>query len=82
MLEEDPNELPPTYFPDKDESGASVFSQKATESPLPDFDATHESVTANDAQSSQNGTQSVLKGNTEDGFAEDFEDDIEDEIDD
>lgn len=82
LLEEDPNELPPSFYPEKDESGASAFSQKATGSPLPDFDATHENVIANDAQSSQNGTQSVLKGNTEDGFAEDFEDDIEDEIDD
>lgn len=36
----------------------------------------------NNAQSPQNGTQSVSRGNAEDEFAEDFEDDIEDEIDD
>ena len=81
LLEEDPNELPPTFYPEEDESGASVFSQKATESHLPDFDDAPKSVTTNNAQSPQNGVQSVSRVNTEDECAENFEDDIEDEID-
>ena len=82
LLEEDPNELPPSFYPEKDESGASAFSQKATGSHLPDFDDVPESGITNNAQSPQNGTQSVSRGNAEDEFAEDFEDDIEDESDD
>lgn len=47
-----------------------------------DFDDAPESVTTNNAQSPQNGVQSVSRVNAEDECAENFEDDIEDEIDD